>query len=206
MDTRCCVVPVGEPPPSTIDAARAKLPSIKEEIELLVTELERLGSGGAEVFLVDSNHGRHVDRWLNDGKVRHEVNRSIYHKTWAAVLDYKDKSPLECLVWAVSGIWVKVPPRTGYLSHGIELALHGDIGSNGSRGSARGMALLSNKTNTGHGHAPEWHKGSLRQGTTGPIAPSYARGYNSSMLVHSVIYQNGARTLFSRIEAQVCSA
>lgn len=186
-----------------IDRSRFKLLTLQEEVEMLVEELEYMQCYTNEVYCVDSNHSRHVDRWLNDGRVMVEANRSLYHKAWAAVLDFPQKSPFECFVYAATGKWVLVPPRDGYRSHGIELGLHGDIGANGSRGSARGLAGLSNKVNSGHGHSPEWHKGSLRQGTTGPMAPSYARGYNASMLVHSVIYANGARTLFSRVQAQV---
>jgi hypothetical protein len=178
-----------------IEKARLTSPSLQTELEELCEELVKYD---AEVWLVDSNHGRHIDRWVNSGVISNVRNSLLYHKIWVSILENPSKSPFECALNVVSGKWFNVPPRTGYRSHDIELALPGDIGASGSRGSVRGFANMSNKTITGHGHAAAIIKGAYRTGTMGGISPGYAKGYNSMMLCHALVYANGTRTLLSR--------
>lgn len=186
---------------TNIDKARLKLPSIRDEFVQLSNEVERFEQT-CKVMFVDSNHHRHVDRWLNSGTINNKDNLLLYHMLWVAVLENPSKSPFECVVNMLTDSWVSYVGAEGFLSHGIELGLHGDNGANGARGSVRGFSMLSNKSITGHGHTPEWFKGAMRVGTTGPVDPGYVRGYSGMSLCHAVVYADGSRTLVSRVQAQ----
>jgi hypothetical protein len=180
-----------------ITRVRVKMPSLQEELVQVSNEIKRFGAM-CEVMVVSSNHHDHVAKWLNGGKINNIQNTELYHEIWLSVIRNPTKSAFECAIHAVSGIWVTVPGREGYRSHNIELALHGDKGASGSRGSLRGFASFSNKTISGHSHQPGIFKGSYKVGTTGPVAPGYAQSYNATMLCHALVYSNGTRTLVSR--------
>ena len=62
---------------------------------------------------------------------------------------------------------------------GIEHAMHGDAGPNGSRGSVRNLARIGVKSWTGHGHSKEIFEGAKRVGTATRLRADYTRGPSS---------------------------
>ena len=72
-----------------------------------------------------------------------------------------------------------------------ELAVHGHIGANGSRGSAIQFKNLNTKTVTGHTHTPVRLDGHLAVGTLTKIRMDYVKGMSSWMHSNVVIYPNG---------------
>jgi hypothetical protein len=69
--------------------------------------------------------------------------------------------------------------RDSLLLGGIEHAMHGDNGPNGSKGSVRNLARIGVKTWTAHGHSKEIFEGAKRVGTATRLFADYTKGPSS---------------------------
>lgn len=69
--------------------------------------------------------------------------------------------------------------RDSLILGGIEHAMHGDSGPNGSRGSVRNLARIGVKSWTGHGHSKEIFEGAKRVGTATRLFADYTKGPSS---------------------------
>jgi hypothetical protein len=69
--------------------------------------------------------------------------------------------------------------RDSLMLSGIEHAMHGDSGPNGSKGSVRNLARIGVKSWTGHGHAKEIFEGAKRVGTATRLFADYTHGPSS---------------------------
>lgn len=83
---------------------------------------------------------------------------------------------------------------------GIELSMHGDMGSNGTRGSLLNLSKIGVKSIIGHSHTPGIREGAYQVGTSSKLRLDYNRGPSSWMHTHALIYPNGKRTLISVIK------
>jgi hypothetical protein len=72
-----------------------------------------------------------------------------------------------------------------------ELGQHGDIGSNGSRGSLLQFRKLNTKIVVGHYHSPGRKDGALAVGTSTKLRVGYNRGASSWLQSHVVIHTDG---------------
>ena len=69
--------------------------------------------------------------------------------------------------------------RDSLVLGGIEHAMHGDNGPNGSRGSVRNLARIGVRTWTGHSHSKEIFEGAKRVGTATRLFADYTTGPSS---------------------------
>ena len=72
-----------------------------------------------------------------------------------------------------------------------ELAQHGDIGSNGSRGSLLQFRNLNTKIIVGHYHSPGRKDGALSVGTSTKLRVGYNNGPSSWLQSHVIIHGDG---------------
>ena len=72
-----------------------------------------------------------------------------------------------------------------------ELGQHGDVGSNGSRGSLLQMRKLNTKIVVGHYHSPGRKDGALAVGTSTHVRVGYNMGPSSWLQSHVIIHKNG---------------
>lgn len=72
-----------------------------------------------------------------------------------------------------------------------ELGQHGDMGSNGSRGSLMQFRQLNTKIVVGHYHSPGRKDGALSVGTSTKLRVGYNKGASSWLQSHVIIHTDG---------------
>ena len=80
----------------------------------------------------------------------------------------------------------------------IEYNMHGDIGSNGSRGSPQGLSKLGFKANTGHTHSAGIYNGVYVAGVSGTLDHKYNKGLSSWSNSFVLTYNSGKRTIITQ--------
>ena len=78
-----------------------------------------------------------------------------------------------------------------YKVNGWELGQHGDIGSNGSRGSLLQFRRLNTKVVVGHYHSPGRKDGALAVGTSTHLRVGYNIGASGWLNSHVIIHKDG---------------
>jgi hypothetical protein len=85
---------------------------------------------------------------------------------------------------------------------GIETGFHGDIGSNGSRGSLSSFSKIGPKVIIAHSHTPGIREGAYQVGVSAMLDLEYQSGPSSWMHTHCIVYPDGTRTLIHIIDGQ----
>lgn len=191
-----------------------KRESVQKEITGVCGFLTSASRPWMESFVVDSNHDRHLARWLaeQDGR-RDPVNAEFWLELQQAtyremVRTGEEPNHLQVAVRLVSPklerqIGVQFIPQDGsYVicpdaGGGIECALHGDRGANGARGSAMSIAKMGRKANIGHSHSACIIDGVYQSGTSSLLKLEYNHGAGSWSHTHILTYPNGKRTLIT---------
>jgi hypothetical protein len=100
-------------------------------------------------------------------------------------------------------------PRTRFLGRDesfavadVELSVHSDKGTNGSRGTIDQFANLPQKYVIGHSHTPGIVGGSYQVGTSSYLKLDYTSGLSSWAHVHCLVYNNGKRQLIRIINGK----
>lgn len=182
--------------------------SIEVEIEncgKFLTALEREYSLPA---VVSSNHDRQLIRYMVSN-VRNwsedPVNAIFFLKTQLELYEAmargdKGWDPVE---WNIRRLCPDLR-KTYFLRQDEELNIvgsdcgqHGDIGSNGARGSIQGFVKLGMKMVIGHSHTAGIKDAVFQVGITCKDDPDYAKGASSWSWSFVIIYQNGKRAMIT---------
>lgn len=170
---------------------------------------------GVEDYVVWSNHDQHLERWLKEAEWRSDPpNARTILQLNLAWLDHIDEGKgddfvalefaLHALGYAADVNFLNMnsedPEKTSLVvcpanGGGIELALHGDIGPNGARGSGRNLSKIGRKNVIGHSHSPGIYDGTYQVGCTAKLRQGYNVGPSSWAHCHCAIYPNGKRQL-----------
>jgi hypothetical protein len=163
-------------------------------------------------IIVSSNHNDHLKKWLNECDIRHEPwNAITYHylmfKMLSEVADGNEMpNPFELYsaeYFAKNNCDVDFIGRTkSFKLNDVELALHGDVGANGSKGNIKQFAGLPTKTIIGHSHSPGITHGAYQVGTSSTLQLEYNIGPSSWMNTHCILYANGKRQLINIINGR----
>lgn len=167
--------------------------SLKKEIDELLIGLERFKD--YDVVIVRSNHDDFVDRWLKDTDWRKTVTpkNSLEYMQFAAALLSK-KAPNGIIPFVIKE---KFPNFTtlgredSFRVNDWELGQHGDVGSNGSRGSLLQFRKLNTKIIVGHYHSPGRKDGALSVGTSTYLRVGYNQGASGWLQSHIIIHNDG---------------
>lgn len=166
--------------------------------------------------VVASNHPEAMPRWLREADPRSDptnlrfwcqANDAIY-----AAVDAGDQD-FDVFKWALSrhddqalADIVFVPRNGSYLvcqaQGGIEIALHGDEGPNGARGSAANLNKVAVRMNIGHSHSAQILDGVYQAGLCGKMDQGYNSGPSSWSHTQVVTYPNGRRTLVTIVDGK----
>lgn len=167
---------------------------------------------GCESVFVPSNHTGALAKWLREADWRMDPsNAEFYLETALEMVRSATMTKTGADAIDPFGYWVKrhkVPAKVlvrgqSYRVKGVELGLHGDRGSNGSRGSVRGFSRIGTRSTIGHSHSPGIEEGCHQVGTSTQLVLEYNRGSPSSWLnTHEAIYANGKRSLINIIKGQ----
>jgi hypothetical protein len=167
--------------------------SLRSEIESM---LEGLGKFSQyNVSIVRSNHDDFLDRWLKntDWRKANTLKNSIEYMEFSALL-LKGEAPKGIIPYLVNKKFpsYKTLGRSDSLViNGWELAQHGDIGSNGSRGSLLQFRKLNTKIVVGHYHSPGRKDGALAVGTSTKLRVNYNLGPSGWLQSHVIIHHDG---------------
>ena len=152
------------------------------------------------VVIVRSNHDDFLDRWVKNEDWKRQPtpkNSPLYMEYSGILLRQYAETPDDIKGIIPSIINDRFPKfktlgrRDSYKVLEWELGQHGDVGSNGSRGSLLQMRKLNTKIVVGHYHSPGRKDGALAVGTSTHVRVGYNMGPSSWLQSHVIIHKNG---------------
>lgn len=184
--------------------------SVFSELHDVTTFLQEFATRpGIKTVVVNSNHDRHLERWLKEVDWRDDlVNAEIYIDAQRAMLGaIRRGEEFDAFSWAIQHYLqykdktvAFLPLDASYIvcrdaSGGIECGLHGDLGPNGSRGTARNLSRLGRKACIGHSHAARIVDGVYQAGVSAKLKQGYNVGPSNWSHSHILIHANGKRQI-----------
>lgn len=180
--------------------------SLKSEIDNMLDGLESF-SKYKNVVIVRSNHDDFLDRWLKneDWKKQPTQKNSLVYMEYSAMLlkQYGEKDVKGVIPEIINNRFPKfitLGRNASYIVKKWELGQHGDVGSNGSRGSLLQFRNLNTKIIVGHYHSPGRKDGALAVGTSTKLRVGYNIGPSSWLQSHVLIHEDGKAQHINFIE------
>mgnify|MGYP003638474805 CR=1 FL=1 len=182
--------------------------------------LEGADRNGCRTHVVMSNHDRFFDEWLHIGDYRKDPGNAIlFLEAQLYAYNHMASQPSgpkpKMLEWALrrshqhAGGEFKRFTKVNFLdlddsfilcpdaNGGIEMAMHGHLGPNGSRGMASNIARMGRKAVIGHSHSAGIYDGVYQTGLTGSMDQGYNSGPSSWTQSHVIVYPNGKRAVIT---------
>ncbi|MFL9499244.1 hypothetical protein ACJMQP_04220 [Rhodopseudomonas palustris] len=183
---------------------------VEAEVQVTADFVNEADRPWCESYVVRSNHDRHLDRWLNEGRVDWDPENAVYfallqHQKLAAI--ESGNEDFNVLEWALRRAGVPDGLRflgedesfvicKGANSPGIECGMHGDLGPSGARGSTRNLRRMGRPANKAHDHRATWMDGVISVGACSLNMP-YMRGPSAASASHAITWRNGARSVLT---------
>lgn len=165
----------------------------------------------ATIYSVRSNHDQAFRRWLQDHNgVRDAANASYWHKMNAKMLEEigRGNPKFDIFAYAMHQQALKADiciKRVVFLKEddsmvikGIEYAMHGHRGPNGSRGTPSAFRQLGTKANTGHTHSAGIVDGVYTAGLLAKMDMGYNAGPSSWSHSNIITYPSGKRAIITQ--------
>lgn len=178
--------------------------TLEKELDLNVQSLTEWATMFPEVtfVIVRSNHDEHLDRYLAEGRYVHD---RFNHLLSLRLAEYyiRGLNPIEEYVKSKADLtnvkWLR--REDDFKIAGTQLAAHGDMGPNGSRGSAQNMEKAYGNSMTGHSHTPGILRGAKIVGCNCVLDRDFTKGQPSSWLhTNGTLYANGMFQLLNSFE------
>jgi len=165
---------------------------VRETIDFVIEKVK-----GRETFITSSNHDDMFRRWVeNTDWKKDPTNALFYLRTATYMAERSVMTKHGAFTPDPFHYWVKkrrqknlhcLTPLDSLMIAGFQMALHGDKGANGARGSIRNLAKIGSKVVSGHGHAPGIEGGHRRNGTCTFLNLEYTGPIGSWMNAHTSI-------------------
>ena len=177
--------------------------SVRDEVSRAVDFVARYTPKGCKSVIIASNHNEALSRWIRETDWKTDPENAEFYLATALAMVESAKlgdAGAECIdplrYWADGKIAAKFLSRgESYSIRGVEFAMHGDRGPNGSRGSIKAFSRIGVRSTIGHTHSPGIEEGCHQTGTSTRLGLTYAKDGPSSWLnSHSVLYANGKRS------------
>jgi hypothetical protein len=192
---------------------RAGLNDVRKEIERCVAFVCARTVGDMESYIVTSNHNEFVTRYMSDIDWKEDLtNARFYFETGAYILEHSRIGPQGFEAPSPFEYWftkfsdskaVKVLRGSSSLVRGgIELAMHGDIGPSGAKGSTRNLRRVGIRSVIGHSHSPAIDEGCYQVGTSTMLRLEYTHGPGAWLNTHCVVHADGKRQLITIIDGE----
>jgi hypothetical protein len=146
-----------------------------------------------ELIVVSSNHHDHLTQYLNEGRyIKDAVNYEFAHRAIVQIFDGKNPfqeyvdPDFECT-------WLSV--NDDYFVQGVNVAVHGHIGLNGSKGSKQQFNKIYQNAITAHTHTPSIYKDIFTVGHLSKKRHGYNNGPSTWIAANAVIYKYGQKQL-----------
>ncbi len=164
-------------------------------------------TGDIESWVVCSNHNDMLRRWIINHDWKSDPTNAEFYlrlahkmvlgtKMSAKGTEYPDPIALLFPHYIdMKGIRVLKPGDESVIA-GIEVGMHGDVGTNGARGSARNLRRIGVRSVIGHSHTPAIEEGVYQTGTSSLLRLEYNTfGPSSWRHCHCLIHADGKRQL-----------
>jgi hypothetical protein len=175
------------------------LNDLSKEIQGMLDGLGRF-KDFENVVIVRSNHDDFLDRWLKneDWKKQPTFKNSKLYMRFSDLLlgqyetdPYNVKGIIPAIINEKYPNYITLHRSSSYRVKEWELGQHGDMGSNGSRGSLMQFRQLNTKIVVGHYHSPGRKDGALSVGTSTKLRVGYNKGASSWLQSHVIIHTDG---------------
>lgn len=170
---------------------------LEAEVEYMLAQLQLFERFG-DVIIVRSNHDEHLDKFLkiNDWRKMPTTKNSLAYMKYSHMLltQYSEGNVVGVIPQIINENFPKykcLTTQDSYRIKGIELSQHGDIGGNGSRGSALQFRKLNTKLITAHTHSPSRADSHVCVGTSTKLRLSYNKGASTWLHSHAIIHTDG---------------
>jgi hypothetical protein len=166
--------------------------SLRREIDEMIDGLKKFEK--YNVTVVRSNHDDFLDRWLKgtDWRKANTLKNSIEYMEYSALL-LKGQAPNGVIPYLINQRYPSyrtLGRSDSFVVNGWELGQHGDIGSNGTRGSLLQFRKLNTKIVVGHYHSPGRKDGALAVGTSTKLRVNYNIGPSGWLQSHVIIHND----------------
>jgi len=179
--------------------------SLEEELRAVYDEIWRFCEKFPDIsfIVVRSNHDDFMEKYIQhkmfvDDPINFLFTCSIIHK----IRDER-KIPLQEALLLIGDLPTNVrftQQDESLRVYGIELANHGHLGANGSKGSPNQFNSLNLKMITGHTHSPKLMENGMVVGTSTHLKLGYTHGPSSWLNAHGILYSNGKYGLLTIIK------
>ena len=173
--------------------------SLENEVKNMIDGLKSFEEY-ENVVIVRSNHDDFLDRWIKNEDWRKQPtmkNSKLYMEYNIMLLNqyqndpYNVKGVIPEIIQSEYPNFITLARDESYKVNDWELGLHGDEGTNGSRGSLNQYRTLNTKIVIGHYHSPGRKDGALAVGTSTKLRIGYNRGASSWLQSHVIIHNDG---------------
>jgi hypothetical protein len=170
---------------------------LRKELLQMEEELKWFEDNMKETLVIASNHDDMLDRAMVQGKWTDNLkNAEIFIKMLQLSLSGKAKNGL--IPYCINKKFTKVHAlgiNDSYVKYGVELAIHGHKGPNGSRGSVQSFSRLSQKTIVGHSHSPSIRWGCYQVGISCGMEHGYNHGLSGWAFAGCTLNKHGKRQM-----------
>lgn len=173
---------------------------LNKELDTLMKSLKPFEKH-KNVVIVRGNHDDFLDRWLKNEDWKKQPtfkNSRLYMQLSDILLEQYGKGSINvegvipALIKQKYPKFITLGRSASYkVKGGWELGQHGDIGSNGSRGSLLQFRRLNTKIVVGHYHSPGRKDGALAVGTSTNMRVGYNLGPSTWLQSHVIIHEDG---------------
>jgi len=182
------------------------LDNLEEEIEGVMKWLDKHKDYG-HIIIARSNHDDMLDRWLMHTDWRKAKNKKMYLKLSNILAESKNAQVKGILPYLIDERFgdkiTTLSLDDSFRIHGWELAMHGHLGANGSRGGHNQFKNLNTKNIVGHGHHPHREDGHIMVGTLSHLRVGFNRGASNWMNSLGGIYPDGRAQLIHFINGKM---
>lgn len=167
---------------------------IRKEVQEMLDWIDSMKQ--YNLVIVPSNHNDWLDRYIKRQDWKKDIHNAMEYIEYSRIL-LSGQAPKGLVAYLIDqrfGKQVKTLSRNdSFRVHGIELAQHGDIGTNGSRGGVAQFRKLSTKMDVGHSHVPKRIDGVMYVGTSTYLRVGYTLGASSWKHADIICHKNGKR-------------
>lgn len=182
--------------------AREQRLSLEEECKLVKDYIKSMEDLGLNVVIVDSNHDKHLLKYLENGRyIDDPVNYEFSLKLALAAVEGNDplKYAIEKLLKYKSERVYWLPVDASCKAYGVEIGIHGHRGANGSKGSLSIFEKGIGNCVTAHTHTAAILREACSVGTSSLMDMKYNQGLSNWTRTCCLIYSNGTKQLVNFI-------
>ena len=181
---------------------------VKNELINVIAFLNFAERQWCQSYVIESNHDNAYLRWVKESDHREDPpNATFLLRSQLECYEQMDAANdnFHLFGWGLKHLGytgtaqfldedddhIILPTRGG----GIQCAMHGHLGPNGSRGNARAFTKVGSKINVGHMHTACIMDGVYVAGVTGNLDQGYNKGMSSWSHSFIITYKNGKRAM-----------